>query len=164
MASKRRNMFYKNEKQETTEIALLWHDEVGARVECGMSRLESLLQYDEGGGESLDSLQYDAGSSVAAEDEAGLEFDMWEGQFEFIGQQYPDNNNTIEVSLNKKAALTNGHHEQVEDLQLGSPLKNGKVAATPRHHTQAWCRHLNHHVSTVGSFTNLRCLSPLAGR
>lgn len=77
---------------------------------------------------------------VAAQD---LEFDMWQGQFEFVGNQYRDGNEEeSELSYN-------GHGTYDESIDLFRPS-----AIRPRRNgfkkteVQMWCDDLSGHVSS----------------
>lgn len=77
-----------------------------------------------------------------SEDEAPaeLEFDMWEGQFEFVGPQYQDTNGNGE-----NVQGLNGTYDENVDLFRPARKKNG----FKKHHVQVWYEDLAGHVSCV---------------
>lgn len=75
---------------------------------------------------------------VAVQD---LEFDMWEGQFEFVGNQYNGNYQDSELSYNGSNA-----YDETVDLfvpSLTRPKRNG----VKKSEVQLWCEGLTGHVS-----------------
>lgn len=86
--------------------------------------------------------------SVVSEDEVAaqdLEFDMWEGQFEFVGSQYRDSNGNEEES----ELSYNGHGTYDESVDLFRPStvrprRNG----IKKSEVQMWCEDLSGHVSS----------------
>lgn len=80
-----------------------------------------------------------------SEDETGaeLEFDMWEGQFEFVGQQYRDSNGNSELQGVGEGGGGGGYDR---DADLFTPKrKNG----FKKHHVQVWYEDLAGHVSII---------------
>uniref|UniRef100_A0A1B6CQH5 FIP-RBD domain-containing protein n=1 Tax=Clastoptera arizonana TaxID=38151 RepID=A0A1B6CQH5_9HEMI len=76
-----------------------------------------------------------------SEDEAptqDLEFDMWEGQFEFVGDLY--NNNQDEETYSY-----NGHNVYDESVDLFKPKRNG----LKKSEVQVWCEDLSGHVQML---------------